>query len=138
VISYDSPGEPPPHDVEVYRPTTWPGARLPHVWLEPGVSINDRIPDGYTLLRLAKQDGDAAILQWAFARIGAPFTVLDIDSDAARAVYGFDYLLVRPDLHVVWRGNRLPEETEALARRVTGHGAEATVVREDSLAVSRG
>jgi 2-polyprenyl-6-methoxyphenol hydroxylase-like FAD-dependent oxidoreductase len=137
VISYDTPGEPPPHDVEVYRPTTWPGARLPHVWLEPGVSVNDRIPDGYTLLRLGKRD-DASSLQRAFARSGAPFHVLDIDSAAARAVYGFDYLLVRPDLHVVWRGNRLPERAEALARRVTGHGAEATVVREDSLAVSRG
>jgi hypothetical protein len=95
------------------------------VWLEPGVSINDRIPDGYTLLRLGKRD-DASGLQRTFARIGAPFTVLDIDSEAARAVYGFDYLLIRPDLHVVWRGSRLPEHAEALARRVTGHGQAAS------------
>lgn len=124
VINYDSPGEPPPHDVENYRPTTWPGARLPHVWLADGVSAQDRIPDGYTLLRLNKASGDAG-LAGAFARIGAPFGTLDIDSDAARAVYGFDYLLVRPDLHVVWRGNQLPADANELARLVTGHAGGA-------------
>jgi hypothetical protein len=135
VIDYDTPGEPPPHAVEEYRPTTWPGARLPHVWLEPGaVSVNDRIPDGYTLLRFDK-NGDAAPLQRAFAGIGAPFSVLDLDSDAARAVYGFDCLLVRPDLHVVWRGNALPKHAEALARRVTGHGASVADAKESRLAI---
>jgi 2-polyprenyl-6-methoxyphenol hydroxylase-like FAD-dependent oxidoreductase len=124
VVDYNSPGAPPPHDVENYRPTTWPGARLPHVWAEPGVSINDRIGDGYTLLRLGKT-GDASALQQAFKTIGAPFATLDIASEPARAVYGFDYLLVRPDLHVVWRGNSMPQAPEALARRVTGHGAAA-------------
>jgi 2-polyprenyl-6-methoxyphenol hydroxylase-like FAD-dependent oxidoreductase len=123
VIDYRTPGEPPPHEVETYHPTTWPGARLPHVWLEPGVSVNDRIPDGFTLLRLNGARTDAAPLKNAFAKVGAPFSVLDIDSDPARAVYGFDYLLVRPDLHVVWRGNALPEHAEALARRATGRSA---------------
>jgi hypothetical protein len=36
-------------------------------------------------------------------------------------VYGFDYLLVRPDLHVVWRGNVLPDDPDKIARIVTGH-----------------
>jgi hypothetical protein len=36
-----------------YRPTSWPGARLPHVWLEDGTPIQDWIPNaGYTLLCL--------------------------------------------------------------------------------------
>jgi hypothetical protein len=38
-----------------------------------------------------------------------------------RSVYGFDYLLVRPDLHVVWRGNALPADADKVARIVTGH-----------------
>jgi hypothetical protein len=74
------------------------------------------------LLRL-RRNGDAAALARAFGQIGAPFTALDIDSEAARAVYGFDFVQVRPDLHVVWRGNGLPDDPEGLARRVTGHGA---------------
>ena len=28
---------------------------------------------------------------------------------------------LRPDLHVVWRGNRLPERPEQLAPIATGH-----------------
>jgi len=114
-------GEGPAFDVEHYRPTTWPGARLPHVWMSPDVSVNDVIPDGYTLLRVGKDRADAAPLSGAFAEVGAPFHVLDVPVGALREVYGFDYILVRPDLHVVWRGNRLPQDCAALARRVTGH-----------------
>ena len=115
------PGAGPPHEIERYVPTTWPGARLPHVWLEPGLSIHDCIGDGYTLLRLGKGRADASALDAAFTTIGAPFAVLDVEPGAPRDVYGFDYILVRPDLHIVWRGNRLPEGTHALARVVTGH-----------------
>ena len=41
----------------------------------------------------------------AFRAIGAPFTVLDVPDAPARDVYGYDLLLLRPDLHVAWRGN---------------------------------
>ena len=117
----DEPDGPEPN-IEDYQPTTWPGARLPHVWIEPGrVSVHDRIGDGFTLLRLSRAKVDAAGLQAAFAAFGAPFAVLDIDSPAVRSVYGFDYLLVRPDLHVVWRGNALPEDAAKVARIVTGN-----------------
>jgi 2-polyprenyl-6-methoxyphenol hydroxylase-like FAD-dependent oxidoreductase len=115
------PGGPAPN-IEEYVPTSWPGARLPHVWLEPGeISVHDRIADGFTLLRLGRNKVDASGLQRAFSAIGAPFSALDIDSEAARRVYGFDYLLVRPDLHVVWRGDSLPKDSDRLALVVTGH-----------------
>jgi 2-polyprenyl-6-methoxyphenol hydroxylase-like FAD-dependent oxidoreductase len=114
-------GEEPPNPVERYVPTTWPGARLPHVWERPGVSVHDRIGDGYTLLRLGTGRDDATALAQAFRGIGAPFQVIDIEGEAPREVYGRDYLLVRPDLHVVWRGDALPPAPEDLVRRVTGH-----------------
>jgi hypothetical protein len=52
---------------------------------------------------------------------GAPFTTLTIDDETPRAVYGYDVILVRPDLHVVWRGNRDPEDAAEIAALVTGH-----------------
>jgi 2-polyprenyl-6-methoxyphenol hydroxylase-like FAD-dependent oxidoreductase len=117
----DEPGGPAPN-IEEYEPTTWPGARLPHVWLEPGkVSVHDRIGDGFTLLRLAPNKADASGLQKAFGALHASLSVLDMDSEAVRRVYGFDYLLVRPDLHVVWRGDGLPADPDKVARVVTGH-----------------
>ena len=104
-----------------YRPTTWPGARLPHLWLADGSALHDRIGYGYTLLRLAGAQADAAPLERAFAAFGAPLKVLDIDEERPRELYGYDLLLLRPDLHVVWRGNRLPDDPAKLAAIATGH-----------------
>jgi hypothetical protein len=36
-------------------------------------------------------------------------------------VYGFDLLLLRPDMHVAWRGNGAPADPHRLAALVTGH-----------------
>jgi 2-polyprenyl-6-methoxyphenol hydroxylase-like FAD-dependent oxidoreductase len=118
----NEPGDGPEHLVDRYVPTTWPGARLPHVWASPGVSVHSQIGDGFTLLRLGGANDDARPLAAQFAAIGAPFAVVDVASAAAREVYERDYVLVRPDLHVVWRGNALAEAPDTLARRVTGHG----------------
>ncbi len=38
-----------------------------------------------------------------------------------RDIYGRDLLLLRPDLHVAWRGNAPPGEPRELAARATGH-----------------
>ena len=52
---------------------------------------------------------------------GAPVTVLDIPDRIARDIYGHDLILVRPDLHVVWRGNAAPEDPARVAAVATGH-----------------
>jgi|SRR5579885_370180 2-polyprenyl-6-methoxyphenol hydroxylase-like FAD-dependent oxidoreductase len=111
----------PEHLFRVYQPTTWPGARLPHVWLDGGTPMQDRIPDGYTILRLAGTRADAGGLQRAIAARGAPVTVLDVPDDVAREIYGYDLILIRPDMHVVWRGNAAPEDAGHVAAVATGH-----------------
>jgi hypothetical protein len=117
------PGEAPAVDFIAYHPTTWPGARLPHVWLDDGTAMVDRIGYGlgYTLLRLGGSAADVAALVRAFAALGAPLQVLDIGDVRPREIYGYDLLLLRPDLHVAWRGNRLPDEPARLAAIATGH-----------------
>jgi len=117
------PGEPPPIDFITYNPTTWPGARLPHAWLSDGGAMQDRIGNDltYTLLRLGRSSADVSGLVQAFAAVGAPLRVLDVPDEEPRAIYGRDLLLIRPDLHVAWRGNGLPDDPRALAAMVTGH-----------------
>ena len=117
------PGEAPAVDFIDYRPTTWPGARLPHVWLDDGTAMADRIGfgTGYTLLRLGHSAADVASLARAFAVLGAPLQILDIGDVRPREIYGYDLLLLRPDLHVAWRGNRLPDAPARLAAMATGH-----------------
>ena len=111
----------PQQPLREYVPTTWPGARLPHAWLEPGRSVHDVLGDGYTLLRLGRTAANSSGLERAMRATGAPFDVVTIDAPAARDVYGYDLILIRPDLHVVWRANAAPAEPAAVAARATGH-----------------
>jgi hypothetical protein len=114
-LIFDDPGAP-EDDFRRYVPSTWPGARLPHVWLDGHVAIQDRIPRrGYTLLRFGEQD--VSPLQRAMK---APLAVLDLSDNAVRDLYGFDLILLRPDMHVAWRGNAILDP-ERVAARVTGH-----------------
>jgi len=119
-IVVDEPGGP-EHLFREYVPTTWPGARLPHVWLGDRTPLHDRIGDGYTLLRLRRSSADSSGLEDAMRAAGAPFQVLTIEDPAPRDVYGYDLIMVRPDLHVVWRGNAAPDDPQQLAALVTGH-----------------
>ena len=114
-------GDAPDPDNLHYVPTTWPGARLPHVWLADGSALHDRLGPGFTLLRLGSTTADASAFESSLRRLGAPVEVLEVADDAVRDVYGYDLLLIRPDLHVAWRGNQPPADPAALAARVTGH-----------------
>jgi len=117
----------PEHRFRVYEPSTWPGARLPHVWLADGTPMQDHIPyEGYTLLRLGRTEADTSALEKALRTFGAPLAVLEVPDDAPRQVYGYDLLLLRPDLHVVWRGNQPPEDPGNVAATVTGYGGSDT------------
>ncbi len=111
----------PEHLFRDYQPTTWPGARLPHVWLDNGTPMQDLIAEGYTILKLGGGKADASGLERAIAARGAPVAVLDVPDAVARDVYGYDLILVRPDMHVVWRGNAAPEDAAHIAAVATGH-----------------
>jgi len=119
-VIWEEPGGP-EHLFRTYAPTTWSGARLPHVWLDGGVPIQDAIPEGYVLLRLGGNTDDDAPLAKAFADIGAPFSTLDVNEDHAREVYERDLILLRPDLHVVWRSDAMDDDVAHLAAVATGH-----------------
>jgi 2-polyprenyl-6-methoxyphenol hydroxylase-like FAD-dependent oxidoreductase len=116
----DEPGGP-EHLFREYHPTTWPGARLPHLWLGDNDPVQDRIGAGYTMLRLGGTQIDTSGIEGAFKARGVPYQTLDIASQRARDIYGYDLVLVRPDMHVVWRGKAAPDDAEALAAMVTGH-----------------
>ena len=44
-----------------------------------------------------------------------------LNEPAIRANAGHALVLLRPDLHVAWRGDTLPDDVAALADRLTGH-----------------
>ena len=116
-------GNAPVWETSRYAPHARPGVRLPHMWLRDGQPIQDVLGDGYTFLDLRGGDSgaEASALAAAFAALGAPLALLRLDESEMRAVYGRPLLLLRPDLHVAWRGDHLPDDPSALARQVTGH-----------------
>jgi len=111
----------PEHLFREYQPTTWPGARLPHLWLADGTPMQDRIPDGYTILKLGSPKADPRGLQSALRDRGAPVALIEVADARAREIYESDLVLLRPDLHVVWRGNATPEDPARIAAIATGH-----------------
>jgi hypothetical protein len=119
-------GQGPDPDAILYTPSTWPGSRLPNQWLADGQALQDRLGPGYTLLVLAGSTSETetgtARLATAFATLRAPLDIRHQPEPGLRTLAGRNLLLVRPDLHIVWRGDTLPSDTIALARRVTGHG----------------
>ena len=120
-------GEPPPEvfpqTYDNYVPSGLPGGRAPHLWLDDrrvmGSSLFDRLGRGFTLLRFDAA-ADIATLERAAAARGIPFEVLDLTVPEGRELYGCDLVLVRPDQYIAWRGDRLPEDADALLARVTG------------------
>ena len=121
--------------VREYVPTSRPGARLPHAWVEKSgrrVSTLDLIkPGSFTLLTSRPSE------IWADAvdRIdGVPLEYVAMGRDAMDSeglwarVSGIEpdgALLIRPDQHVGWRAASLPDDptkalNEALTRILAG------------------
>jgi len=77
---------------------------LPHVWLDATTSVYDALGDDFTLVVTAG------------AVPAVPLPVVDLRDRGLRGRYGHDLLLVRPDQHVAWAGDDLPDPTAVLAR----------------------
>jgi hypothetical protein len=114
-------GDLPDADSFDYTPSTWPGTRVPHLWLRDGSALQDRLGREYTLLHARPlTDADAGLAR-AFAAFGAPYATLELDAETAGTPFeGYPMILVRPDLHVVWRGEQV-SDPRGLAARATGH-----------------
>lgn len=111
----DEPGYAPPFDKMHATPSTWPGSRLPHVFLEDGTAVYDRLGKWLTLIVL---DGsDTGEIEAASKTLGVPLDILRLNDRTARKIYEKNLILVRPDHHVAWRGDGLPKPTDLGAWR---------------------
>lgn len=113
--------DPPPVDPITYRPSTWPGARLPHVFLTDGDSVHDKLGLYFTLLVLREMDISA--FESAAQACGVPLSVAKVTEPGLRIIYERDLLLVRPDQHVAWRGDSVPNDCVILLQKIVGRGS---------------
>jgi len=135
-IVTDLESEPPfEKDAELhYQPTTWSGARLPHVWVHDGhggkASTLDLAGHGrFTALtgiggqgwvEAAKVVGKELGIDLAAHVIGPRQHWQDFTGDwaRARAVRDSGIVLTRPDQHVCWRRETIAADPTAELRRV--------------------
>lgn len=134
-----------------YQPTTWPGARLPHVWVfehDTGEKLStlDLCGKGrFTLLtgiggeawdEAARIAGEEFGLDVAMRLIGPRRQYVDHTGDWARTseIADSGCILVRPDHQVCWRAEEMvPDPAEELRRvlsRILGRDAAATFAAE--------
>jgi len=103
-----------PEEVMIYRPSAEPGARAPHVWLEPGTSILDLFGSGFTLLLIGPEAPSVTAFVERAAAIGLPFAVHEVVNPKVRELYGAPLVLIRPDGHVAWRGSSAADAARIL------------------------
>src|SRR5262249_25664761 len=75
-VVMDDGAPPPAVDVVDYHPSARPGARLPHMWLEAGVSLYDKLGNDFTLLR-SDETLDHSLRE-AFAAARVPLTAVTL------------------------------------------------------------
>ena len=125
-IYADSPivvddGTPVPLDtIMEYHPTSRPGARAPHAWLPDGRSTIDLFGANFVLLRFGPESPRPEPLANAFAAHGVPLDVATIEDPDIARLFERRLVLVRPDGHVAWRADVIPDDPGAIVDRLRG------------------
>jgi hypothetical protein len=115
IIRYDGETAP-PYTMDQFTPSTVPGCRTPHIWLADGQSLYDAIGADFCLLRFDRSVAVSALAEAAAYR-GLPLHVLDVDP---AEVYRQKLVLSRPDQHIAWRGDAVPDNPLALVDKIRG------------------
>jgi 2-polyprenyl-6-methoxyphenol hydroxylase-like FAD-dependent oxidoreductase len=104
-----------------------PGARLPHVWIGSGQPIHDELGDGMTLLAFESgHEAEIAQVQVVARDRGVPLRVVHRPDRDLRVRLAAGLVLVRPDQHVAWCGDRMPADVAHLIDLVRGADSAAS------------
>ena len=119
-ICWPDGSEAPPDDPRSYVPTARPGHRAPHAFLPDGRSMLDLFGRGFTLLGFNIDATAAAPLLDAAKQRKVPLMFVAIGEPAIAALYARRFVLVRPDGHVAWRSDAMPEDALCVIDVVRG------------------
>ncbi|MEF2977258.1 FAD-dependent monooxygenase [Subtercola sp. YIM 133946] len=123
VIAYDDDQAKTDTDwsASVYMDDARPGHRAPNGAIETGgVTLYGRLTTWPTLFVLS--DDTSAVTSFAAAAetLAVPLDVVYLTQPEVRAVYGSDYVIVRPDHHVAWHGDDQKLDARAVLETVYG------------------
>jgi 2-polyprenyl-6-methoxyphenol hydroxylase-like FAD-dependent oxidoreductase len=114
-------GSPPARDeARTYVPTARPGHRAPHAWIADGRSTLDLFGRSFVLLGSGAEANEAAPLLEAARTRRVPIEFVSLAEPHIAALYERRFVLVRPDGHVAWRDDRMPDDPRCLIDVVRG------------------
>src|SRR5262249_25946774 len=119
-VCWPDGSEAPPDDPRNYTPTARPGHRAPHAFLADGRSTLGLFGRGFTLVGFNTAADAAAPLLAAARQRDVPLTFVTIDDLKIASLYQRKFVLVRPDGHVAWRDDRMPEDALCVIDVVRG------------------
>lgn len=105
-----------------YRPSSRPGARAPHAWMNDGRSTLDLFGKGFVLLKF-DASLDTSGIEDAAAAQGVPLKVVPRNEADIATLYERALVLVRPDGHVAWRSDYVPAKPADLLAKITGNAS---------------
>ncbi len=124
----------PPDDPKACVPVARPGHRAPHAWLADGRSTLDLFGRGFTLLGFGTDADEARPMLDAAQQRKLPMTLMALAEPQVAALYERRFVLVRPDGHVAWRDDRMPDDPLQLIDVVRG-AAEAPSIAAEKVPV---
>lgn len=91
------------------------GGRAPHVWLDDNSSTLDRFGAGFSLVQCARNPADGQAFAVRAEGRNVPIALVDFsDHPAVREAYRCVFALIRPDGHIAWMGDVLPETDQEI------------------------
>ena len=118
IISYDGQAHP-TYTINTFTSSTVPGCRLPHIWLENKESLYDKLGNDLALIQFGDEASGQELVN-AAKEMNIPLKLIQLGNNYKDDVYKENLILVRPDLHIAWRGNNSPVDCSALLKLVTG------------------
>ena len=112
--------EAPPDEPAKYIPSSVPGGRLPHYWIGDKDSIYDKLGPWFNILQIGPNAPGVLAFEKAANELSIPINKIKIEEISALNLYQKSILLVRPDQHIAWRGNEVPEDVYGLLKLTIG------------------
>ncbi len=112
--------EAPPDEPTQYVPSGRPGSRLPHFYRTDGTSIYDQLGAGFTFLNGSGLSIDLTAYRRSKPSGCVPIEQLMVSEPGINVLLQGKYLLIRPDQHVAWRSDELPQDFGCIIDRVRG------------------
>jgi 2-polyprenyl-6-methoxyphenol hydroxylase-like FAD-dependent oxidoreductase len=107
-LVFCEPDHVPTDQANEYLPTTAPGGRLPHRWLNGEQSLYDLLGFEWTVLTASHLHDAAQALADAGTAAGLSVRVLALSPGEVDGLLDDGMLLVRPDQMIAWRGHAAP------------------------------